>query len=155
MKKIVKKVMVLLAMGTFLIGSTVTVKADEMDKFPLQQEGAASSSYTRGIQVMLLNFNSATRNFILNGGGADGSFGGKTTEAVRSFQSACGIGVDGQCGRDTWKKFRSTLRLNSTGSYKYYEGLSPYYNNHYNMRQVNAYDGTWYCYYAGSWYYVG
>jgi peptidoglycan hydrolase-like protein with peptidoglycan-binding domain len=39
-----------------------------------------------------------------NGDGIDGQFGPATTRAVRAFQEAQGIGVDGTIGTDTWGK---------------------------------------------------
>ena len=36
--------------------------------------------------------------------GADGDFGGGTESALRCFQRACGITVDGICGKDSWKR---------------------------------------------------
>ena len=34
--------------------------------------------------------------------GADGSFGGDTDKAVRAYQGAKGLSVDGACGPKTW-----------------------------------------------------
>ena len=36
--------------------------------------------------------------------GADGDFGGDTDKAVRKFQKAKGLEVDGECGSKTWTK---------------------------------------------------
>lgn len=39
--------------------------------------------------------------------GADGVFGDSTFNAVRAFQGAHGLGVDGRIGKKTWKKLRA------------------------------------------------
>ena len=132
-------------------------QAAEMGTFPYQNQSHFIGSYTRAIQIMLINYNQSTRAQIMNNGGIDASFGPATAQAVRIFQTSRGLSVDGSCGPATWSAFRSSLTYNGTeGAYAFYRGQTPYYTSHkYNMRQRNISGGIWYCYYGGTWYYVG
>jgi hypothetical protein len=48
------------------------------------------------------------RGYSVGGSGVDGKFGKNTESAVRQFQSAKGLEVDGQVGPDTWAALRGT-----------------------------------------------
>lgn len=155
MKGIKKKMLALFSAALLIMGSIVPVSAAEMTTFPTQSINNYTASYTRGIQVMLVNYSSTTRKYILNAGGADGSFGAGTQSGVVNFQSTRGLVADGICGKNTWSHFKSTLQLISTTSgYNTYAGNSPYYSNHYNMRQSQT-SGDWQCYWNTLWKYVG
>jgi len=58
--------------------------------------------------------------YLLNQHGAslsvDGDFGSATASAVRSFQSAHGLSVDGIVGGQTWPALIVTVQQGSTGS---------------------------------------
>lgn len=56
----------------------------------------------RGTQVMVLQF--LLNEFGFDCGDADGIFGTKTTAAVKAYQKAKGLAVDGICGKNTWTK---------------------------------------------------
>jgi len=61
-----------------------------------------------------------TVQYLLNAHGSsltvDGVFGSATTSALRSFQSAHGLGVDGIVGAQTWQALVVTVQQGSTGS---------------------------------------
>lgn len=56
----------------------------------------------RGTQVKVLQF--LLNELGYDCGEADGIFGSKTTAAVKAYQKAKGLTVDGICGRNTWTK---------------------------------------------------
>jgi peptidoglycan hydrolase-like protein with peptidoglycan-binding domain len=62
----------------------------------LAQQGD-SGSKVRAVQSQLVESGYAVT--------VDGVFGSGTTSAVRSFQSAKGLGADGIVGDNTWSKF--------------------------------------------------
>lgn len=60
------------------------------------------TGYACAVQSILLGF-PETSDCIGEYGGVDGLFGGKTAEAVRTFQSKNSLGVDGIVGPNTWE----------------------------------------------------
>lgn len=155
MKDKIKKPVTIMAAGVMLLTSAVPASAQEMQNFPTQSKSGYYASYVRGIQTMLVNYSTSTRKYIINAGGVDGSYGNGTCNGVKAFQGAVGLDIDGACGKNTWTKFRSTLRsTGTTNSYKNFTGNAPYFSEGYNMRQVNAYNGAWQCYWYG-WKSVG
>lgn len=103
------------ALPGVLTGEEVTVTPDEpeeeqetsTDASPQASEVGVISMKTlrngsRGTQVKVLQF-------LLNESGydcgeADGIFGKKTTAAVKAYQKAKGLTVDGICGKNTWTR---------------------------------------------------
>ena len=61
---------------------------------PILEKGSKGGSVTALQQ--LLNANG------FDCGKADGSFGAKTDAALRKYQKAAGLSVDGSCGKNTW-----------------------------------------------------
>jgi peptidoglycan hydrolase-like protein with peptidoglycan-binding domain len=59
----------------------------------------AKGNEVRAMQTLLIGYG-----FSCGSSGADGSFGPATDKAVRAYQAARGIGVDGSCGPKTWAK---------------------------------------------------
>ncbi len=81
-----------------------------MANWPLMKEGDRDSEESNGvIKVQLL----------LNNDGAglevDHVFGPATADAVRTFQKANGLSVDGQVGEQTWPKLIVTVRQGDQG----------------------------------------
>lgn len=66
---------------------------------PTVRKGA-KGNITKLIQEKLLSLG-----YKLPKWGADGSFGGETVDAVKLFQEAKGLSVDGVVGQNTWRKF--------------------------------------------------
>ena len=66
------------------------------------RKGAEGAS-VKAMQLLLIGYGYKMQN---NGKtyGADGSFGAATENAVKAFQKAKGLTVDGICGSMTWKK---------------------------------------------------
>lgn len=59
-------------------------------------------SGSRGTQVKVLQFLLNAKGY--NAGNADGIFGGNTLKAVKAFQKAQGLSMDGVVGKNTWSK---------------------------------------------------
>lgn len=58
----------------------------------------------KGIQVKFMQLLLISKGFSCGSSGADGDFGANTGAAVRKFQKAKGLDVDGVCGANTWDK---------------------------------------------------
>ncbi|MGG7096232.1 N-acetylmuramoyl-L-alanine amidase [Clostridium sardiniense] len=65
-------------------------------------KSGAKGNLTRLIQQRLLN-----RGYSLSPYGADGTFGEKTTNAIKNLQKNKGISIDGIVGKNTWKALYS------------------------------------------------
>lgn len=155
MKNLKKKLTAVVLTLVLAVVSAMPAFAAEIENFPAQNLSSSTERYTRGLQVMLLHYNTTTRSYIVNSGGADGSYGRGTYNAVLAFQKDRNLnGKDGSCGPETWRNLRATLTYNTTdGSYYYYRGRQSYEN--YCMKKSVSSSPTWSCYYKGTWYYVG
>lgn len=100
------------ALPGVLTGEEITVKPEEpaVDVLETETQPTASGvismntlrNGSRGTQVKVLQF-------LLNESGydcgeADGIFGKNTLSAVKAYQKAKGLSVDGICGKNTWTK---------------------------------------------------
>jgi hypothetical protein len=59
----------------------------------------AKGSEVKALQTLLIGYG-----FSCGSSGADGDFGSNTDKAVRAYQKAKGLSVDGYCGPKTWAK---------------------------------------------------
>lgn len=64
-----------------------------------QLEKGCKGAAVKALQILLIGYD-----FPCGSYGADGDFGGATDSAVKAYQKAVGIGVDGIVGKDTWSK---------------------------------------------------
>lgn len=108
-----RKMVALLLVTVLILSASATAYADYT---PLSNEWKTRvSSFTRVsithsptsgcvkvLQRFLSCYNNTSRSYIYNAGGVDGIFGQGTDNAVRAFQTARYIGVDGDCGSTTW-----------------------------------------------------
>lgn len=62
----------------------------------------------KALQAILVGYGGEPAQFIKNAGGVDGDFGSGTDKAVRSYQKAKGLSVDGSVGPATWGKLLGT-----------------------------------------------
>ena len=67
-------------------------------EMPVLKRGAKGES-VRAMQHLLMG-----NGYDMEGYGADGSFGGATERALKKYQQANGLAVDGSCGPATWAK---------------------------------------------------
>lgn len=84
---------------------------DEEDNKPMEEKEevctveikvlkkGAKGNEVRAMQTLLIGYG-----YSCGSSGADGSFGPATDKAVRAYQTAKGLGVDGSCGPKTWAK---------------------------------------------------
>lgn len=76
----------------------VTPAAGAFLALPVLRRGSKSDA-VKALQMLLIGYGHNCGRW-----GADGSFGGGTDSAVRSFQKSIGLAVDGICGLNTWRK---------------------------------------------------
>jgi peptidoglycan hydrolase-like protein with peptidoglycan-binding domain len=62
----------------------------------------------KGQRVVQVQCMLTKRGYSVGGSGVDGEFGRDTQSAVKQFQSAKGLEVDGQVGPNTWAALRSS-----------------------------------------------
>ena len=67
-------------------------------KLPVLRQGSTGAQ-VKALQILLIGYGYSCGSF-----GADGSFGPATDKAVRNYQKAKGLGVDGIVGPATWSK---------------------------------------------------
>lgn len=157
MKKIKIFTMFLLSL-VLCFGSVISASAatNLFAGWPVQNQSTYQRSYSRAVQVMMLNYNNSTRGYIVNSGGANGYFGPGTASAVSAFQAAVGLSTDGSCGPDTWNALsnRAVTLDYQDATYIYYKSKRNYNysTNGYNMRRNYKTNG-WQCYYY-DWYTV-
>lgn len=72
-------------------------------KLPVLKKGAKGEQ-VKALQALLIGYGYKMTDANGKTYGADGSFGGATENAVKSFQKKNGLEVDGSCGPATWKK---------------------------------------------------
>ena len=65
---------------------------------PILKKGSKGAT-VKAMQILLMGYG-----YNLGSYGADGSFGGATEKALKAYQSANGLEVDGHCGPKTWAK---------------------------------------------------
>jgi len=137
-----------LSMATTVFASRQSEFA-EWKSFPVQKSTSYSSSYTKAMQLLLQDAGTdASRRHISMSGGVDGKFGPGTVKALKAYQSARGLAVDGSCGPNTW--FRLYSELNYDSRYYTYVSNSGYYYTYqtYNLNKVyvirrGAASGSW------------
>ena len=78
--------------------STTKATASCAVSLPVLKKGSKGDS-VKALQILLNG-----HGFSCGSYGADGDFGSATDKAVRAFQKAKGIGVDGEVGSKTWAK---------------------------------------------------
>lgn len=64
----------------------------------------STGSQVKALQALLIGYGGEVAKIVTNAGGADGSFGQATDTAVRKYQKAKGLTVDGSVGPNTWAK---------------------------------------------------
>ena len=84
-----------------LDGSVIPDKGDDKVSLPTLRKGS------RGEYVTLLQTKLIQQGYDLAPYGADGAYGNKTVEAVKTFQRDHGLSADGICGPKTWEAINS------------------------------------------------
>ena len=92
--------------GTASVASASSSGVNALPSWPVLRSGSNGPDVKTAQYLLTASGHSTT---------ADGAFGPATATAVRSFQSARGLGVDGIVGARTWSALTSPFTL-STGS---------------------------------------
>ena len=84
---------------------TETPKADDVCTLELKVLRKGSKGNTvKAMKTLLIGYG-----YFCGGYGADGDFGSGTDSALRAYQKAKGLGVDGICGPKTWAKLLGVI----------------------------------------------
>ena len=83
---------------------------DPSDSLPMLRRG------DKGYYVQKLQSELISRGYSCGNSGADGIFGSDTEKAVKSFQKASGLAVDGIVGRNTWNALETHIEPITTYS---------------------------------------
>lgn len=75
------------------------IKKEDNDVVLTNLKKGSKGAEVKAMQLLLIGYG-----YSCGSTGADGDFGANTDKAVRKFQAAKGIGVDGICGPKTWSK---------------------------------------------------
>lgn len=84
--------------------TNVPTKAETKGENTVNIEMTVLKKGSKGEQVKTLQRLLMAMGYNLGGYGADGSFGSATDKAVRAYQKAKGVAVDGSVGKTTWTK---------------------------------------------------
>ena len=153
-RRVASYIMIGIIVTSVIFGRVRKVDAGPMAGFEPQNMYNCTTRYTRALQIMLVNYNSATRSYIMQNGGIDGSFGTATYGAVYTFQSMTGLSPDGSCGPLTWAMLNSVLiSLGLIDSYVCYKGQDQYAGTSCMKHTPNS-TMTWFTYWSYYWYYV-
>ncbi len=137
MKKLTKTVVSLAVVVVMLVCfcGTALASSAQWSTFP-QQSIYYYDSYAHAIQAMMYRYSYTTRTQV---GGIDGIFGNGTDSAVRTYQDAEGLSVDGIVGSGTWGRLWTELTArNVDGNYQNYYIAHGYNSGVNNINAVAA-----------------
>lgn len=105
-------VLMVASIGTYLVTkssaqsymSGITPYSCKQDPTPTLRKGSTNKNCVKALQYQLNRWIAYQHPTGIATLGIDGSFGTKTDQAVRSFQTMYGLKVDGVVGANTWKK---------------------------------------------------
>lgn len=111
-KKLMALVLTVMMIMTILIvpaSAASSTWVARFQKFAPTNINSYQTGYTKAVQSILLGF-PRSKDWIILGGGIDGSFGSRTEQAVKAFQEINNLVVDGRVGPATWGKMAERMQ---------------------------------------------